>query len=135
MVVTIHQECQKRFRQLDYTSFGLYINQFCFFVKGFQKTGDTLICNLLYILQVQLNFGVDIITVLFDECYVVKVYILINVNIKKKFQDNLIRGKLTKRKCVPCTCVSLSREMTKKKGKFSIFLPRKYSFCVHLVVC
>ena len=83
----------------------------------------------------QLNFGVDIITLLFDECYVVKMYILINVNIKRKFQDNLIRGKLTKRKCVPCTCISPSREMTKKKGKFSIFLPRKYSFCVHLVVC
>ena len=83
----------------------------------------------------QLNFGVDRITLLFDECYVVKMYILINVNIKRKFQDNLIRGKPTKRKCVPCTCISPSREMTKKKGKYSIFLPRKYSFCVHLVVC
>ena len=102
--------------------------------KVFKKEA-TLICNLLYILQMQLNFGVDIITVSSDECYVVKMYILITVNIKKKFQDNLIRGKLTKRKCVPCTCISLSREMTKKKGKFFIFLPRKYSFCVHLVVC
>ena len=102
--------------------------------KVFKKEA-TLICNLLYILQMQLNFGVDIITVSSDECYVVKMYILITVNIKKKFQDNLIRGKLTKRKCVPCTCISLSREMTEKKGKFFIFLPRKYSFCVHLVVC
>ena len=107
---------------------------FAFLSKVFKK-GATLICNLLYILQMQLNFGVDIITVSSDECYVVKMYILITVNIKKKFQDNLIRGKLTKRKCVPCTCISLSREMTKKKGKFFIFLPRKYSFCVHLVVC
>ena len=102
--------------------------------KVFKKEA-TLICNLLYILQMQLNFGVDIITLSSVECYVVKMYILITVNIKKKFQDNLIRGKLTKRKCVPCTCISLSREMTKKKGKFFIFLPRKYSFCVHLVVC
>ena len=107
---------------------------FAFLSKVFKKEA-TLICNLLYILQMQLNFGVDIITVSSDECYVVKMYILITVNIKKKFQDNLIRGKLTKRKCVPCTCISLSREMTKKKGKFFIFLPRKYSFCVHLVVC
>ena len=102
--------------------------------KVFKKEA-TLICNLLYILQMQLNFGVYIITLSSDECYVVKMYILITVNIKKKFQDNLIRGKLTKRKCVPCTCISLSREMTEKKGKFFIFLPRKYSFCVHLVVC
>ena len=70
----------------------------------------------------QLNFGVDIITVSSDECYVVKMYILITVNIKKKFQDNLIRGKLTKRKCVPCTCISPSREMTKKKGEILYFL-------------